>query len=52
MKRKVIAFSIAEDMIKALDLASRASNMSRSRYIENLLIEALDIEHREDDNNE
>ena len=57
MKRKVITISIAEDVIRVLDFALRAHNMSRSRYIENLLIDSLDndtlgIEYREDNKDE
>lgn len=41
MKRRIISISIAEDVLSELDNASRMSNMSKSRLIENLLIEAL-----------
>lgn len=37
MKRKIISISIAEDMISELDKISKLQNVSRSRYIENLL---------------
>ena len=41
MKRKIISISIAEDMISELDKISKLQNVSRSRYIENLLYQDL-----------
>lgn len=41
MKRKIISISIAEGMIPELDKISKLQNVSRSRYIENLLFHSL-----------
>lgn len=41
MKRKIISISIAEGMISELDKISKLQNVSRSRYIENLLFNSL-----------
>lgn len=43
MKRKVITISIDADLVDGLDEESRMCNMSRSRFIENLLIKVLDV---------
>lgn len=42
MKRRIISISIAEDLLTELDEASRVRNMSKSRFIENILIKVLD----------
>lgn len=53
MKRRVISISIDADLIAGLDEASRMCNMSKSRFIENLLIKALDaVEVKGDNDNE
>ena len=50
MKRRVISISIEADLLVALDDASRMCNMSKSRFIENLLIKALDVVEVKGDN--
>ena len=49
MKRRIISISIAGDLLEELDEASRVCNMSKSRFIENLLIKALDIKDEQED---
>ena len=50
MKRKVISISIDANLIEGLDEVSRRCNMSKSRFIENLLIKVLDVPEVKGDN--
>ena len=50
MKRRVISISIDENLVDSLDEASRMCNMSKSRFIENLLIRALNAPEVKGDN--
>ena len=57
MKRKIISISIEEGMISKLDKILKLNNVSRSRYIENLLFhdlisEGLDTENYHFEENE